>query len=105
MLQSVMRTRKKCDSLSEVRQEIDRIDEALLLLLAERCAYVRQVVDFKGREDIIDEKRIEAIIRKQRHVAESLEMDGETVTAIWRMMIEQCIAMEEQLFEQKDGAE
>ena len=105
MLQSIMRTRKNCDSLSEVRQEIDRIDEALLLLLAERCAYVRQVVDFKGREDIIDEKRIEAIIRKQREVAESLEMDGETVAAIWRMMIEQCIAMEEQLFEQKDGAE
>ena len=94
---------KKCNSISDVRQEIDRIDKELIKLLVERCDYVRQVMNFKNREDIIDEKRIEEIIKKQRGVAEQNGMDGDIAEAVWREMINQFIKMEEKIYDQREN--
>lgn len=41
-------THQKCNSLAEVRQQIDQIDRALIELIAARQAYVDQAVAFKS---------------------------------------------------------
>ena len=43
----------QCKSLEEVRANIDRIDDAIIRLIAERGEYVRQASGFKKNEDKI----------------------------------------------------
>ena len=42
---------KKCECIDEVRNEIDRIDDMIVKLIAERGQYVRQVAGFKKNSD------------------------------------------------------
>ena len=41
----------QCDSLEELRGEIDKIDYEIIQLLSERMKYVEAVVDFKSNEE------------------------------------------------------
>lgn len=38
---------KKCNDIGEVRKEIDRIDDMIVKLIAEREQYVKQAAGFK----------------------------------------------------------
>ena len=52
-----------CNSLDQVRDGIDAVDEQLLLLLAQRAAYVREATRFKSTvEDVNDPKRDKQVI-------------------------------------------
>ncbi|KGM36447.1 chorismate mutase [Streptococcus sinensis] len=59
-------------NLEEIRQEIDRVDDALVALLEKRMNLVRQVVDFKKStgKAVLDNKREEVIISR---VADKVE--------------------------------
>lgn len=61
-----------CESLEEVRREIDRVDRALVALLAERGGYVRQAARFKR-----DAAAVRAPDRVERVVAGALALAGE----------------------------
>lgn len=57
----------KCSSLEEVRNNIDRIDNEIIKLIAERGAYVSQASAFKKNEDgVRDTGRVEKVIAKVR---------------------------------------
>ncbi|MBO6634374.1 MAG: chorismate mutase, partial [Parvibaculum sp.] len=50
----------KCNTMPEVRREIDRIDRQLVKLLAERQGYIEQAGAIKGeRTAVRDNARIE----------------------------------------------
>lgn len=59
-------------NLEEIRQEIDRVDDALIALLEKRMNLVGQVVDFKKStgKAVLDNKREEVIISR---VADKVE--------------------------------
>ena len=59
-------------NLEEIRQEIDRVDDALVALLEKRMNLVRQVVDFKKStgKAVLDNKREEVIVSR---VADKVE--------------------------------
>lgn len=59
-------------NLEEIRQEIDRVDDALVALLEKRMNLVGQVVDFKKStgKAVLDNKREEVIISR---VADKVE--------------------------------
>src|SRR6478609_4711074 len=78
----------ECHSKEDVRVEIDRIDQALLTLLAERHGYVTRMAEIKtDPHEAYDPTRIEAIIAKQRKRAEELELDEDQAELIWRTLI------------------
>ena len=53
-----LRKSDQCDSLEELRVEIDKIDREIIQLFSERMKYVEAVVDFKpDAESIIAEER------------------------------------------------
>ena len=55
----------KCNTMQEVREEIDRIDRDLVKLLAERQGYIEQAGVIKGeRSAVRDEARIEDVVQK-----------------------------------------
>ena len=57
----------KCNSLEEVRNNIDRIDNEIIKLIAERGVYVSQASVFKKNEDgVRDTGRVEKVIAKVR---------------------------------------
>ena len=78
-----------CTSKEDVRAEIDRIDQALLKLFAERHAYVTRVAHIKtDPHEAYDRVRIEAIIQKQRARAEELDLDEDQAELLWRTLID-----------------
>ena len=77
-----------CTSKEDVRDEIDRIDQALLTLFAERHRYVTRMAEIKtDPHEAFDPARIEAVIGKQRRRAEELELDEDQAELIWRTLI------------------
>ena len=78
-----------CATKDDVRAEIDRIDQALLNLFAERHRYVTRMAQIKtDPHEAYDPVRIEAVISKVRDRAESMELDEDQAELIWRTLID-----------------
>ncbi len=92
------------DSLDHVRREIDRIDEALVALLAERVRWVRDATRFKA-----DPAQVQAPERQEevfrRALATARRQDGSlgdlepVAEATFRAMVAACIAQQARWFE------
>ena len=93
-----------CKTLAELRAEIDRIDRALVRLIAERSGFVRRAAELKGsREEILDPVRIAAILAEIRREAETLGLPPEVAEETFRAMIERFVAYEYQEFDRRKG--
>lgn len=78
-----------CGSIEEVRENIDRIDRAIVELLADRSHFVRQAARFKPtRSDIVVPSRIEEIIVQVRTIADGIGADPDLMEKIYRSMID-----------------
>lgn len=78
-----------CQSKDDVRVEIDRIDQALLSLFAERHAYVTRMAEIKtDPHEARDPVRIEAVIAKVRERSLALELDEDQAELVWRTLID-----------------
>jgi isochorismate pyruvate lyase len=72
-----------------VRAEIDRIDQQLLALLAERHRYVTRMAEIKtDPHEAYDPARIETIINRVRSRSVDLELDEDQAELIWRTLID-----------------
>jgi isochorismate pyruvate lyase len=77
-----------CESLEEVRREIDRIDRRMVALIAERGTYVLRAASFKkSQADIPAPGRFEEVLRKARGLAEDLDANPAVVERVYREMI------------------
>jgi len=77
-----------CQTLGEVRTNIDRIDRDILRLLAERGSYVHEAGRFKANPAAVDDKqRVEAIIARLRGLAGAMHVAPDVVEATYRAMI------------------
>ena len=94
-----MKSPRTCKNLQDVREAIDHIDETVLKLIVERQAYVHQAAQFKTRAQVVDDKRIEAIVRKVRAYADEHNVNPDMVEDVWRRMIKEFIRLEYQLLD------
>ena len=86
----------ECDSLDQVRDHIDRLDNQIVPLLLERNHYVMQAAKLKGDVNAARvPARIEEVVKKVRAVAEERGSNPDIVEAIYRAMIEINIRIEE----------
>jgi isochorismate pyruvate lyase len=77
-----------CESLDEVRAQIDRLDREIVALLAERGDYVRQAARFKKTSaDVAAPARVEQVIGKVRGLAGEKGADPVVVERVYRAMI------------------
>lgn len=87
----------ECTSMEDVRDQIDRIDRALIDLIAERFAYVDRAWTMKlNPEDATVPWRIQQVIEKVRARAEERGLPPRLVEALWRQMIGWFIQYEEE---------
>ena len=88
MRNAVSKAPAECVTKEDVRAEIDRIDQALLSLFAERHRYVTRMAQIKtDPHEAFDPERIEAVINKQRGRATELDLDEDQAELIWRTLI------------------
>ena len=84
-----------CADLGEVRTNIDRLDEQIATLLAERSRYVAEAARFKPTEDaVVVPERVEAVVAHARTVAERQGAEPGLLEAIYRPMVAAFIAFE-----------
>jgi isochorismate pyruvate lyase len=85
-----------CESLDQVRAQIDRLDRQIVTLLAERGAYVQQAARFKKTtQDVAAPARVEQVIAKVRTLAGKNGADADVVERVYRAMIAAFIAAEQ----------
>ena len=90
----------KCNSLEEVRENIDSIDDKIIKLIAERSNYVRQAAYFKkSKTDVKAADRVEKIIKKVREKSKIYGCSPDVVELIYRDMISYFIDEEMETFE------
>lgn len=93
---------KKCECIDEVRNEIDRIDDMIVKLIAERGQYVRQAAGFKkNSDDVKAPDRVEKVIAGVREKAEIYGGDTDITEAVYRTMISCFIDAETREFNSK----
>lgn len=92
----------KCNTMPEVRNEIDRIDRELVRLLAERQTYIEQAGAIKGeRTAVRDEARIEEVVEKVLTEADRAGLSRAIAEPLWRLLIEKSIEHEFAVFDEK----
>jgi len=96
---------RDCASMDDVRIEIDRIDEALVDLIAERFTYVDRAWQLKNSPDeAVVPWRIQQVVDRVRSQAAEKGLPPELAESLWRQMVGWFIQYEEeQLSETKDG--
>ncbi|GGY39776.1 chorismate mutase [Parvularcula lutaonensis] len=86
-----------CKTMSEVRTEIDRLDKALVDLLAERWTYVDRAWQLKNSPDEATVPwRIQEVVDKVRARAEEQSLPPALAEALWRQIIGWGIQYEEE---------
>ena len=98
------RAAEDCRDMAQVREEIDRIDLALVDIIAERFAYVDRAWQLKSNPgEAYVPWRIQQVIDKVRARAAEQHLPPELAEALWRQMIGWFIQYEEEKLRQSTG--
>lgn len=89
----------KFRSISDVRDSIDKLDLEIIELISKRKDLVNEAVKLKTKDQIVDQERIDAIIKRLSSVAERLDIPKTMVVNIWNSMIRGFIEYEKINFE------
>ncbi len=93
---------KDCQSLEEVRNEIDKIDEHIISLFSERHKYVEEIVRFKHDKDaIIAQERKDQVILQRKNWAAKSGLNADTFEKIYTLLVESNIQHELELLKSK----
>src|SRR5947209_2151065 len=90
-----MKTPAECDSLDQVRAEIDRIDRAIVALIGERGGYVHAAARFKTSEAAVAApERQAAMLVARRAWAEEAGLDPDMIEKLYRDLVAYFIVRE-----------
>ena len=90
-----------CRTMAEVRHGVDRLDEQIVALLAERFRYMEAAARIKpGREAVRDEARKADVLAKVRAASEKEGAPADRIALLYDDLIESSIGYE---FERYDA--
>lgn len=93
-----------CQTLGEVRRNLDRIDQQILALMAERGSFVHEAGRFKPNTQAVeDPHRVEQIIARIRGLAEQNHLSPDVAEATYRAMIGAFTVEEKRAVEQESA--
>ena len=88
--------------LSVIRIKIDKLDNELLKLIKKRSNLVNEVLKVKiQKKEIIDQKRINFILKEIKNKSIQLNVDPKITNRIWKNMIWSFIDYEKRNFKKK----
>jgi len=95
-------TAAQCQTMQDVRCEIDRLDRELVRLLAERQTYIEAAARIKrSRDTVRDPARIEDVVQKVLVQAEREGLSAAIAEPVWRELIERSIAHEYEKYDKR----
>tara|TARA_B100001063_G_C16335258_1_gene344127 strand:- start:58 stop:363 length:306 start_codon:yes stop_codon:yes gene_type:complete len=92
-----------CNSMDELRHQIDKLDVKIIELLANRSEFIDRATELKksnGMPARIPE-RIEGVVSNARNAAEELDLDADLVEKIWRILIDWSIQREAEIIREE----
>jgi isochorismate pyruvate lyase len=90
-----MKAPESCESLEEVRAEIDRIDRAIVALIGERAGYVHAAARFKDSEAAVAAPdRQASMFRARRDWAQAADLDPDVIERLYRDLVAYFIVRE-----------
>ncbi len=93
-----------CNDMSDVRRNIDRLDQEIVTLLAERAGYVAQAARIKSCADTVRiPERIEQVISNVKRLAIEHGLDPAITEAAYRPMVDAYIDFEMAEYENKSA--
>ena len=88
--------------LNFLRKKLDNIDIQLLKIIKERTEIIKKVLSLKAyKNEIIDKKRISAILKKIKKESFKRNIDPKITYRIWKNMIWSYINFEKKNFKKK----
>ena len=86
-----------CKTMADIRAEIDRLDEDLVRLFADRAGYIDRAAEIKAGVDLPAriEDRVEQVVQNVRRHADTYGLPPDLVEKLWRRLIDWSIAREE----------
>lgn len=91
-----------CQTIDEVRSEIDALDRQIISLLGRRFSFVKEIVRFKSnRNEIVARERYDEVIRTRRELAEQHNLSPDVIEQMYRVMIAHNIEEEHKLLDTK----
>lgn len=92
-----MRAPADCETMAQIRAEIDRLDEVLVRLFAERAGYIDRAAQIKAEVDLPARitPRVEEVVANVRRHAAAQGLPPDLVEKLWRRLIDWSIAREE----------
>ena len=92
----------KKKELNLLRIKLDKLDNELLKLIKKRSNLVNEVLKVKiHKKEIIDQKRINFILKKIEKKSIKLKIDPKITNRIWKNMIWSFIGYEKRNFKKK----
>jgi len=86
---------KTCNTLEEVRTEVDKLDDEIVTLIAKRNAYIHQAVKFKQSvEEVKATDRVAEVIRHVRTKAIELDMSANMIEELYTNLIDAMVESE-----------
>ncbi len=86
---------KDCNTLEELRTEIDIVDNKIVELIGKRNEYIKQASKFKKSVDEIkSSERISAVIDRVRHKAVMMGMSPNMMAEIYTILINEMVVAE-----------
>ena len=90
---------EECETMDDVRREIDRLDRVLVRLIAERQGYIEAAGRIKDRaEDVRLEWRIEDVVAKVLASADREGLSKRIAEPVWRELIDRSIDHEHEIW-------
>ena len=89
--------------LDKIRQNLDRLDEQIISLLAERKELIEQVINFKKTNDIpsLQPKRRDQVTANWRKFAKKKGLDPDIAERLWTLLHEYFLRLEEKALKKK----
>lgn len=90
---------QSCDSMQDLRVEIDKLDQHLIELLVIRSGYIDRAAELKPAEALPARipARVEEVVQNVRAKALESGMDPDLAERLWRILIDWSIAREERV--------
>ena len=91
---------KKFNTIEEIRNEIDKLDLKIVELISQRKDLVSEVVKLKRKDLIIDQERIDEILKNLNIEAKKRGIPEVMIKKLWEIMIKSFIEYEKEIYDE-----
>lgn len=103
MIKNSLLPPENCKTITDIRRQIDAIDEDIIKALGIRFQYVKEIVRFKkDKESVKAPKRYHAVLDRRREWAAENGLDPDIIEQMYKHLIHHFIEVEKKIIEEKN---